>query len=207
MSQTLASRRSANRRRRTEAKQQILDAARQELQAKPFRDLTVDDLMKPTGFGRTAFYRYFPDREAVLIELLEELWGELEQARDAAGYGARASQFGTFDEEAVVRLYDLVAKNRALFKAIADAAGGDDDIEEAYRSLMHDYWIRDLLALVTDAQARGFAAELDPEVTAEALGWMAERFVTKSVNRHPRLVVDTIVTIVARCVFGPSFTP
>src|SRR6516225_7011431 len=88
VSPTLASRRSANRRRRTEAKQQILDAARQELQTKPFRDLTVDDLMKPTGLGRTAFYRYFPDREAVLIELLEELWGELEQARDAAGYGA-----------------------------------------------------------------------------------------------------------------------
>jgi hypothetical protein len=36
---------------------------------------------------------------------------------------------------------------------------------------------------------------------------MAERFVTQGVERDPRLVVETIVTIVARCVFGPSFTP
>jgi AcrR family transcriptional regulator len=207
MSQTLASRRSTNRHRRSEAKQQILDTARQELQTKPFRDLTVDDLMKPTGFGRTAFYRYFPDREAVLIELLEELWGELERARDDAGFGARTSGFGRFDEKAFSRLYELVAKNRALLKAIADAAGGDADIEETYRSLMHDYSIRNLLALLTDAQAHGFAAELDAGAVAEALGWMIERFVTQSVDRDPRVVVDTVVTIVARCVFGPSFAP
>jgi AcrR family transcriptional regulator len=207
MSQTVAGRRSAGRRRRHEAKQQILDAARQELETRPFRDLTVDDLMKSTGFGRTAFYRYFPDREAVLIELLDQLWGELREAKDAAGFGARVEEFGSFDDEAVVRFYDLMAKNRALLKAIADAAGGDDDLEESYRRLMHDYWIGDLLARVTDAQAHGFGTELDPELTAEALGWMVERFVTQSVDREPREIVDTIVTIVTRCVFGPSFAP
>ena len=207
MSQTLAGRRSARRHRHNEAKQQILDAARRELASKPFRDLTVDELMKPTGFGRTAFYRYFPDRESVLIELLDELWSELQEAKDAAGFGAKADEFGSFDDEAVVRFYDLMASNRALLKAIADAAGSDDDLEESYRRLMHDYWIRDLNARVTDAQTHGFGTELDPQLTAEALGWMVERFVTQSVDREPRVVVDTIVTIVARCVFGPSFAP
>jgi AcrR family transcriptional regulator len=207
MSQTLAARRSATRRRRNQAKQQILDAARAELQTKPFRDLTMDDLMKPTGFGRTAFYRYFPDREAVLIELLQELSDELVEARDEAGFGARGAEFGTFDDKAVLRLYDLVASNRALLKAISDAAGGDDDLEAAYRGLMHDYWIHDLLVLVAEAQSHGFATDLDPETTAEALGWMVERFVTQSVDRDPRLVVDTITTIVGRCIFGSSFGP
>jgi AcrR family transcriptional regulator len=202
VSPTLASRRSANRRRRTEAKQQILDAARQELQTKPFRDLTVDDLMKPTGLGRTAFYRYFPDREAVLIELLEELWDELEQARDAAGFGASGSVAS--DDRAVTRLQELVAANRALFKAIADAAGGDDDVERAYRALMHDYWIRDLLALVTAAQAQGLATEFDAELAAEALGWMAERFIIQSGERDPALVIQTITAIAAKCIYGPT---
>jgi AcrR family transcriptional regulator len=202
MSQTLASRRSANRRRRTEAKQRILDAARQELQTKPFRDLTVDDLMKPTGFGRTGFYRYFPDREAVVIELLAELWDELQQARDAAGYGSSGS--GTFDETGVARVNELVAGNRVLFKAIADAAGGDDDVERAYRSLMHDYWIRDILAFVTDAQAHGLAKGFDPELAAEALGWMAERFVTQSIHHDPQAVVQTIVTIIAKCIYSQT---
>jgi hypothetical protein len=72
---------------------------------------------------------------------------------------------------------------------------------------MPDYWIRDWLAPATDAQARGFTGELDAETKAEALGWMVERFVTQTVDRDPRLVVDTIVTVVARCVFGPSLAP
>lgn len=58
---------------------------------------------------------------------------------------------------------------------------------------------------MTDARAPGFGTELDPELTAEALGWMVERSVTETVAPEPRPVVDTIVTIVARCVFGPSF--
>ena len=48
--------------------------ARRELKAKPFRELTVDELMEGTGLSRTAFYRYFPDRESVLVDLLEEAW-------------------------------------------------------------------------------------------------------------------------------------
>jgi hypothetical protein len=72
---------------------------------------------------------------------------------------------------------------------------------------MRDYWIRDQLAVITEAQARGFASGLDAEATAEALGWMVERFVTQTLERNPRLVVGTLVTIVARCVFGPTFVP
>ena len=82
MSRTFATRRSANRRRRSEARQQILDVARSELKVKPFRELSVDDLMEAAGLSRTAFYRYFPDREAVLVDLLEELGGALAEARD-----------------------------------------------------------------------------------------------------------------------------
>jgi hypothetical protein len=33
------------------------------------------------------------------------------------------------------------------------------------------------------------------------------RFVAQSVDRKPRVIVDTIVTILAKCVFGPSFAP
>src|SRR6059058_4569756 len=76
ISHTFADRRLANRRRRNEAREQILQVARRELKTRPFRELSVDELMQATGLSRTAFYRYFPDREAVLLDLLEEVWGE-----------------------------------------------------------------------------------------------------------------------------------
>ena len=117
-------RRSANRRRREEARQRILDAARAILQGKPFRDLTVDELMSATGLSRTAFYRYFPDREAVLLELLEEVWGELADARDAEAVGADFD-----DATSMARLTELLAANQAVLKAITDAAPGDEDLD------------------------------------------------------------------------------
>ena len=199
MSNTFASRRSANRRRRSEAREQILDVARRELRIKPFRELSVDELMQATGLSRTAFYRYFPDREAVLVDLLEEVWGALAEARDVEvateGIASAASMAG---------LSELLAENRHVLKAIADAAPGDEDVEQAYRSFMHSYWIEDLTARIVDAQEQGLAAGLDPELAGEALGWMAERLVTQSLDRDANQVLDTIIAIVAKCIFSSS---
>ena len=201
MSNTFASRRSANRRRRNEAREQILDVARRELKVKPFRELSVDELMQATGLSRTAFYRYFPDREAVLVDLLEEVWGALADARDVEvatdGIASAASMAG---------LSELLSENRHVLKAIADAAPGDEDVEQAYRSFMHSYWIEDLTARIVSAQEQGLAAGLDPELAGEALGWMAERLVTQSLHRDPDQVLDTIIAIVARCIFSSSGT-
>ena len=188
MSNTFASRRSANRRRRNEAREQILEVARRELKAKPFRDLSVDELMQATGLSRTAFYRYFPDREAVLVDLLEEVWGALAEARDVEFAGDDPVR-----TPSMVGLAQLLADNRGVLKAIADSAPGDEDVERAYRSFMYSYWIDDLTARVVEAQRLGMAAGLDPELTGEALGWMAERMVTQSLDRDPSEVLDTIV--------------
>jgi hypothetical protein len=87
-----------------------------------------------------------------------------------------------------------------VLKAAADAAPGDEDIERAYREFLHDYWIGDLTGRIADAQRRGMAAGLDPELVGEALGWMAERMVTQALGRDPRQVLDTLVAIVTRCI-------
>jgi AcrR family transcriptional regulator len=199
MSHTFADRRLANRRRRNEAREQILEVARRELKVRPFRELSVDELMQATGLSRTAFYRYFPDREAVLLDLLEEVWGELAEARDADP--------DLTDSASLPRLTQLIADNRAVLKAVADAAPGDEDVERAYRTFMHSYWIDDLTARLADAQRRGLATELDPQLAGEALGWMAERLVTQSLDRDPGQVLDTIVAILVKCLYSVPAQP
>jgi AcrR family transcriptional regulator len=204
MAQTSASRRSEHRRRRSEAKQQILDTARERLQSTSFRDLSIDDLMQGTGLSRTAFYRYFPDREAVLVELLEEVWGSLAQARDEV---APTSAGADASADAVGVIAELLGENRAVLKAVADAAAGDEGVEEVYRAFMHDYWIDDIAARITQAQSTGLAAGLDPQLAGEALGWMAERLVTQTLDRDPRQVFDTIIAILVKCLYTPSAAP
>ena len=66
------------RRRREDSEQEILEAAERLLRERPFRELTVDDLMAATSQSRTAFYRHFTDRQDLLVHLIrdlnEELW-------------------------------------------------------------------------------------------------------------------------------------
>jgi TetR/AcrR family transcriptional regulator, ethionamide resistance regulator len=176
--------------------------ARQELRTKPFRDLSVDELMRATGLSRTAFYRYFPDREAVLVDLLEEVWGALAEARDVETAGGQVPTASS-----LAGLTQLLEDNRFVLKAIADAAPGDEEVEQAYRAFMHDYWIDDITARIVDAQGRGMAVGLDPEVAGEALGWMAERLVTQSLDRDPGQVLDTIIAILVKCLYSASPAP
>jgi AcrR family transcriptional regulator len=196
VSHTFATRRSANRRRRNETREQILATARRELKTKPFRELTVDELMQGTGMSRTAFYRFFPDREAVLLDLLEDVWGEASEARDteSSGLGVSAASIDA--------LRVLLAENRSLLKAVADATASDEEVERSYRAFMRDYWIDDLTDRIKKAQERDLAQGLDPELAGEALGWMAERMVTQTLDREPDEVLDTIIAIVAKCVYS-----
>jgi TetR/AcrR family transcriptional regulator, ethionamide resistance regulator len=196
VSHTFATRRSANRRRRNETREQILEPARRELKTKPFRELTVDDLMQGTGMSRTAFYRFFPDREAVLLDLLEDVWGSLAEARDREGTG------GDVSADSIAALRGLLAENRSLLKAVADATASDEEVERSYRAFMRDYWIDDLTDRIRKAQERGLAQGLAPELAGEALGWMAERMVTQTLGREPDEVLDTILAILAKCLYS-----
>src|SRR5215218_183950 len=65
------------RRRRKDSEQEILEAAERLLRERPFRELTVDDLMAATTQSRTAFYRHFTGRQDLLIRLLSDLNQEL----------------------------------------------------------------------------------------------------------------------------------
>jgi TetR/AcrR family transcriptional regulator, ethionamide resistance regulator len=196
VSHTFATRRSVNRRRRNETREQIVETARRELRTKPFRELTVDDLMQGTGMSRTAFYRFFPDREAVLLDLLEEVWAGIAEARDAEGAGEGVSA------ASVAALRELLAENRTLLKAVADATASDEEVEQSYRAFMRDYWINDLTDRIKKAQGQNLAQGLDPELAGEALGWMAERMVTQTLDHEPDKVLDTIIAIVAKCLYS-----
>ncbi len=156
--------------------------------------------MHGTGLSRTAFYRFFPDREAVLLDLLEEVWTVLAEARDAETAGDQVPA------ASVAALSQLLADNRGVLKAVSDAAASDEEVERNYQAFMRSYWIDDLTARIKDAHDRGLARSLDPQLAGEALGWMAERMVTQSLDKDPAELLDTIITIIAKCIYGPELS-
>src|SRR5947209_20523822 len=71
-----ARQRSQHRLRRADTRAQILAAARSALRERPYRELTIEDLMASAGLSRTIFYRHFDDLGDLVVRLLEEAGGQ-----------------------------------------------------------------------------------------------------------------------------------
>src|ERR671929_2404354 len=59
------------------AEREIIAAAEELLRERPFRELTVDEVMRRTDLSRPSFYVYFRDRHHLVLRVVEHLGGEL----------------------------------------------------------------------------------------------------------------------------------
>jgi TetR/AcrR family transcriptional regulator, ethionamide resistance regulator len=201
------------RRRPEEAERAILAAARAFLEERPFREMTVEEVMVRTGLSRPAFYAYFRDRYEVVTRLLEGIggllfaldwrWlsgGEGEEARDVLVDALRAGS-RTFVEYGPV------------LRAIADAAGYDARVEQVYRYGLIERLVAAVASRISrDVEAGLSPADLDPQETARALVLMTERYLLDAFGRPERrpsrresaAVFATLEEIWVRTLYGPG---
>jgi AcrR family transcriptional regulator len=193
------------RRRRTpeEAQREIIAAAESLLRERPFRELTVDEVMKRTELSRPSFYVYFRDRHELVLRVVEHLGGELftMSERWFAGEG-NGAQLARDAVEGIVAVY---AEHGPVLRALSDAAVHDRDVEEAYGSLVQSFI--DVTTRQIDAEiAAGRILPVDAAETAKALVWMMERYLTLTLGRGsdvpPGVVTETLATIVGRVLYG-----
>jgi AcrR family transcriptional regulator len=195
------------RRRRTpeSAEREILDAAESFLRERPFRDLTVDEVMARTTLSRPSFYVYFRDRHHLAVRLVEgigeALFGMANRWLEGTGEpreDIRESLRG------VATVYD---EHGLVLHAIADAAGHDPEVERVYYGLIERFVTATTTRLERDLRA-GRAAPLDAAPTAGALVWMSERYLLMTLGRLPKepvdTVVDTLATIWVRTLYTPA---
>ena len=197
----------AKRRRRSpeSAEREILDAAEALLRERPFRDLTVDDVMTRTTLSRPSFYVYFRGRHELVVRLVEGIGGELYAG--AAPWlegdgdpreGVRAAL------EAVTAVY---VRHGLALGAIADAADQDAEVEPIYRGLVQRF-IDANAKRIAEETARGNITGLDSRETARALVLMSERYFTETLGRLPQepveQVVETLSAIWMRVLYGGS---
>jgi AcrR family transcriptional regulator len=195
------------RRRRKDSEREILEAAERLLRERPFRELTVDDLMAATSQSRTAFYRHFTDRQDLLVHLIrdlnEELWemsaGWLRGSGDPLVEGRRSLE----------RLADLYATHGPLLRAIAEAASHDADVEAVYRGLVQGFVDATAARIRRDAAA-GRTSLAHPDHVAAALVWMTERHLAATFGRvgatdaDRSAALETLFTVWMRTLYGPT---
>jgi TetR/AcrR family transcriptional regulator, ethionamide resistance regulator len=193
------------RRRREDSEQEILEAAERLLRERPFRELTVDDLMAATTQSRTAFYRHFTGRQDLLIRLLsdlnQELW-EVSEGWFQGGGDALAEA-----REALERLAGVYQAHGPVLLAMAEAAHHDDEVERVYGALVQGFADGVVARLERDAAA-GRASVPHPGEVAAALVWMTERQLAVTFGRQETsaaertAAVEALYTIWTRTLYG-----
>jgi len=181
----------------------IFAAVDQFLAEHRFRELTVEGVIAPTGLGRTAFYRYFPDLDAMLLRRLDQIAAELRVVSNdwLAARGAPQEDLAV----TATALAEVFQAHGPLLAAIADASARGPELERAWRALVTSFigpsqarieaWIAD-----GDVSLESSAAE-----TAKALVWMTERYLLECYREGPDLPTDvaalTLATIWWRTLF------
>jgi TetR/AcrR family transcriptional regulator, ethionamide resistance regulator len=179
------------RRRRTpeEAEREILDAAETFLRSRPFRDLTIDEVMDGTGLSRPSFYVYFRDRHHLALKLIEEIGSEV--------FATAADWLeGDGDDLEVLRVAirgtaGVFEVHGPVLRAIADASTENAEVEGAYRGLVEGFVDASARRIERDVAA-GRSSVADPRRTAAALVWMNERLLSELLGREPADDADAV---------------
>ena len=192
------------RRRRTPeaAQREIVEAAEALLRERPFRELTVDEVMRRTGLSRPSFYVYFKDRHELVLRVVDHLEAELRHVAnrwyEQVGGGPEVLR------EAQEGLVGVYGEHSAVLRALADAATDDPDVELAYGELIQGFV--DITARHIELEiASGDIRPLDAYESAKALVWMSERYLYHSFGPAATLdaagIVSTLATVWSRALY------
>ena len=195
----------ARRRRRTPevAEREIIAAAEALLRERPFRELTVDEVMRRTDLSRPSFYVYFRDRHHLVLRVVEHLGAELFSMSDrwlkGTGEGPQLAR------EALTGVVEVYAKHGPVMRALSDAAADDTGVEQAYTAIVQAF-VDATARHIEQEIAAGRILPLPAAETARALVWMMERYLNLSFGSDPatpsEAVAETLITIWSRVLYG-----
>jgi AcrR family transcriptional regulator len=189
------SHKAAVRQTRQESRERIVAAATELVRRTPYAALTVDDVMREAGAGRTIFYRHFDDLADLLMRAGREAFEGLYQAEQAFGSAhvdGRPNVRAAI--EAAVAVY---GEHGPLLRAIAEAAAaGDEQIAAGQQAMLErfDQLVEDVLRASPRLSGRP-----DEEIAeiARALNLMNVNYLLDAFGRERRVSSETAVRTLA----------
>ena len=173
----------------------ILNAALDFLWSHPFRDMTINSLMAPTGVGRSAFYQYFKDLHELMETLLDRLQGEIFEIAEPwiAGVGDPVSLM----HEALAGLVRVGYQRGPIYRAFADAAATDQRFEKSWNQFLGRFDDAACARIEAD-QKQSLIPVFDARPVAIALNRLDAYTIIKAFGQRPRRQPEPVREALAR---------
>ncbi|MEA2293888.1 MAG: hypothetical protein QOE86_1527 [Solirubrobacteraceae bacterium] len=172
-----SARRAATRTRRAEARERILAAAERLLRERPYRELSVEEVMAEAGLSRTVFYRHFDGLPELVLSRLDAigagLFAELE-------VGPAPGRVRAILEAAV----DAFAVHGRFLRAVDEAASHDVEIETAYRAFVGGF-TQVMAGQIQQGMDDGRIGPGNAYELARALNLMNREYLLDTLGRDP----------------------
>ena len=149
-------------RRREQTARTLLDAARRVLAAKGYHGTKIVDIARTASVGVGTFYLYYPTKEALFLELVEDTVARLKTELDSV----RSSVSDPIEQSRVRTLtfFRFAQENRELFRIVFGHGASFHDVVRRCQ----EGFIRDLHESITAGMEIGALREGDAMIWAQA---------------------------------------
>ncbi len=155
-------------RRGRDSKARIIAAAARLMYERGIKGTSVDDILAASGAGKSQFYHYFPDKSALVVEVLgyqlDQILDEQSRLR-LDSYSAIAIWF-----ERLVAMHDARGLRGCPLGSLAGEATAQGDQLRKAAAAAFARWESTVAAALEDMRRRGVIADgVDPAELAEAV--------------------------------------
>ena len=195
-------RRDRNRRRRTHA---LLQAALQLFLERGIESVPIDEIAARAGMAKGNFYRYFPNKAALVETLMIPLANPVREALKRCAQALQQAQkheetLHAFSQLGAELIEIMLAQIGPLRLFLQECRGPDSGARAPVRRLadeLHDHAVE----LTRIAMQRGLLRQDDPRITSTAVVGAAEALVLGVLqgridNVEPLRIVDSLVRMV-----------
>jgi AcrR family transcriptional regulator len=173
----------------------ILNSAFDLLWSRPFREMTVNQLMASTSVSRSAFYQYFNDLHDVMESLLNMLQAEILNVDEPwlVGVGDPVDLL----RETLSELVDVCYERGPFLRAITDAAATDTRLEKAWVDFLSSF-DDEGTARIEDDQEQGLIPAFDAYPVMFTLNRLNAYTLIHAFGQHPRKPKEPILEALER---------